>query len=73
MRQAAYECLVAIGSTYYERMTNEYVNEIFNLTCKAAREDEEAVALQAIEFWSTIAEEELELLVRGEPPLQVRV
>ena len=35
-----------------------YITAIFNLTTKATKEDEEAVALQAIEFWSAVCEEE---------------
>jgi hypothetical protein len=35
--------------------------EIFNLSVKAIKEDEEDVALQAVEFWSTLCDYELEL------------
>lgn len=34
---------------------------LFNITVKAAKEEPEEVALQALEFWCTIAEEELEI------------
>lgn len=37
------------------------VQDIFQLTHRAAKEDEEEVAKQAIEFWCTVAEEEIEL------------
>mmetsp|Transcript_8298 Transcript_8298/g.29142 ORF Transcript_8298/g.29142 Transcript_8298/m.29142 type:complete len:878 (-) Transcript_8298:27-2660(-) len=60
VRQAAYECLVAIAGSYYDKLL-AYITDIFHLTSKAIREDEEPVALQAIEFWSTVAEEELDL------------
>ncbi|KAL3604962.1 hypothetical protein D5086_005821 [Populus alba] len=36
--------------------------DIFNITAKAVREDEEPVALQAIEFWSSIGDEEINIL-----------
>lgn len=39
------------------------MNVIYQLTIQAIKQDEEVVALQAIEFWSTIAEEELSLEV----------
>ncbi|CAA0813032.1 Importin subunit beta-1 [Striga hermonthica] len=61
IRQAAFECLVSIGSTYYEKLAR-YIQDIFNITSKAVREDEEPVALQAIEFWSSICDEEIDIL-----------
>ncbi|KAK4384831.1 Importin subunit beta-1 [Sesamum angolense] len=61
IRQAAFECLVSIGSTYYEKLA-PYIQDIFNITSKAVREDEEPVALQAIEFWSSICDEEIDIL-----------
>ncbi|GAB2293946.1 Importin subunit beta-1 [Dionaea muscipula] len=61
IRQAAFECLVAISSTYYEKLA-PYINDIFGITAKAVREDEEPVALQAIEFWSSICDEEIDIL-----------
>ncbi|KAL9225418.1 hypothetical protein vseg_001347 [Gypsophila vaccaria] len=61
IRQAAFECLVAISSSYYEKLA-PYIQDIFNITAKAVREDEESVALQAIEFWSSICDEEIDIL-----------
>ncbi|XP_074291729.1 importin subunit beta-1-like [Silene latifolia] len=61
IRQAAFECLVAISSTYYEKLA-PYIQDIFNITAKAVREDEEQVALQAVEFWSSICDEEIDIL-----------
>ncbi|XP_057526597.1 importin subunit beta-1-like [Amaranthus tricolor] len=61
IRQAAFECLVAISSTYYEKLA-PYMQDIFNITAKAVREDEEPVALQAVEFWSSICDEEIDIL-----------
>ncbi|PON94326.1 Importin subunit beta-1s [Trema orientale] len=60
IRQAAFECLVSIASTYYE-VLEPYMQALFELTSNAVKGDEEAVALQAIEFWSSICDEELEL------------
>ncbi|EYU19659.1 hypothetical protein ABFS82_06G099600 [Erythranthe guttata] len=61
IRQAAFECLASIGSSYYEKLA-PYIQDIFNITSKAVREDEEPVALQAIEFWSSICDEEIDIL-----------
>uniref|UniRef100_A0A5B7B4P7 Putative importin subunit beta-1 n=1 Tax=Davidia involucrata TaxID=16924 RepID=A0A5B7B4P7_DAVIN len=60
IKQAAFECLVSIASTYYE-VLEPYMQTIFELTSNAVKGDEEAVALQAIEFWSSICDEEIEL------------
>lgn len=60
VRQAAFECLVSIGSTYYDKLA-PYMQDIFAITSKAVKEDEEPVALQAIEFWSSICDEEIEI------------
>ncbi|GLT73784.1 hypothetical protein SLA2020_456190 [Shorea laevis] len=59
IRQAAFECLVAIASTYYD-VLEPYMQTLFELTSNAVKGDEEAVALQAIEFWSSICDEEIE-------------
>ncbi|KAE8099143.1 hypothetical protein FH972_017147 [Carpinus fangiana] len=60
IRQAAFECLVSIASTYYEKL-EPYMQALFELTSNAVKGDEEAVSLQAIEFWSSICDEEIEL------------
>lgn len=60
IRKAAFECLVSIVSMYYE-MLEPYMQKIFELTANAVKADEEAVALQALEFWSSICDEELEI------------
>ncbi|KAB2596833.1 importin subunit beta-1-like [Pyrus ussuriensis x Pyrus communis] len=61
IRQAAFECLVSISSSYYEKLA-PYIQDIFSITAKAVREDQEPVALQAIEFWSSICDEEIDIL-----------
>ncbi|KAK9914531.1 hypothetical protein M0R45_038305 [Rubus argutus] len=61
IRLAAFECLVAISSTYYDKLA-PYIQDIFNITAKAVREDQEPVALQAIEFWSSVCDEEIDIL-----------
>ncbi|KAH9724196.1 Importin subunit beta-1 [Citrus sinensis] len=38
------------------------LKDIYSITAKAVREDEEPVALQAIEFWSSIYDEEIDVL-----------
>lgn len=60
VRQAAWECLVRIAGFYYATLPS-YMKDIFFLSQKAVHDEEENVALQALEFWSTIAEEEVAL------------
>jgi len=61
VRAAAYECIVQIAFQYYNKLA-DYMQTLFQLTFNSIKTDEEAVALQAIEFWSTLCEEEMELL-----------
>eukprot|EP00594_Rhizosolenia_setigera_P007556 CAMPEP_0178953028 /NCGR_PEP_ID=MMETSP0789-20121207/8185_1 /TAXON_ID=3005 /ORGANISM="Rhizosolenia setigera, Strain CCMP 1694" /LENGTH=865 /DNA_ID=CAMNT_0020634229 /DNA_START=36 /DNA_END=2633 /DNA_ORIENTATION=- len=73
VRAAAYECIVNIAYQYYNKL-RDYMPTLFQITLETIKSDEEPVALQALEFWSTVAEEEFELLdeaadyqSRGEP------
>lgn len=60
LQEAAFECLVKVAGSYYEKLPT-YIQDIFKLSQKAITQgDEEDVAKQAIEFWCTVAEEELE-------------
>ena len=61
VRAAAFECIVQISFQYYDKLQN-YMQTLFQLTFNTIRNDVETVALQAIEFWSTLAEEEMELM-----------
>lgn len=58
VRQAAFEGLVKVAENYYDKL-HEYILDIYTLTEHAIRNDIEPVAMQAIEFWSTVAEEEV--------------
>ncbi|KAM5560511.1 hypothetical protein ABKV19_021596 [Rosa sericea] len=60
VRQAAFECLASIASMYYS-VLGTYMQALFELTSNAVKGDVEPVALQAIEFWSSICEKEIEL------------
>lgn len=54
------DCLSNIAYHYYRFLPN-YVQAISQLTLKAIKEDKEEVATAAMEFWSTIVDEELAL------------
>lgn len=60
IRKAAFECLVSISSMYYE-VLEPYMEALFTLTSNAVKGDDEPVALQAIEFWSSICDEEIQI------------
>ncbi|KAH0470402.1 hypothetical protein IEQ34_000125 [Dendrobium chrysotoxum] len=60
IRQAAFECLVSIASMYYE-ILGPYMEALFSLTANAVKGDEESVALQAVEFWSSICDMEIQI------------
>jgi len=73
VRTKAYECIVKTASFYYEYI-GEYIKGIYESTFKAIREDVQPVGMQAIEFWTTLCEEEIYLLeeaqeqeMKGEP------
>lgn len=72
VRQAAFEGLVRIGENYYDKLP-EYIRLLYELTDAAIRKDIEPVALQAIEFWSTIAEEEIALFDEAEASRELGV
>ncbi|KAI0033513.1 karyopherin Kap95 [Vararia minispora EC-137] len=57
----AFECLVRIMSLYYSKMAFYMERALFGLTVMGMKSEEEAVALQAIEFWTSVAEEEAQL------------
>uniref|UniRef100_A0A7S3V798 Importin N-terminal domain-containing protein n=2 Tax=Chaetoceros debilis TaxID=122233 RepID=A0A7S3V798_9STRA len=61
VRAAAYECIAQIAYQYYDKLA-DYMVTLFNLTTAAIESDEENVAQNAIEFWSTLCEEEMELI-----------
>ncbi|KAJ3081638.1 karyopherin beta [Quaeritorhiza haematococci] len=58
---AAYQCLVKIMSLYYDKMALYMQKALYGLTLLGMKHEDEKVALQAIEFWSTVCEEETEL------------
>jgi importin subunit beta-1 len=66
IRIASFTCLHEIAANYYSKMP-PYMTEIFNMTVKAMREDEEEVALQAVEFWCTLCDYEQDLEEDGDP------
>ena len=65
VKVAAYECIVRIAELYYDKLP-AYMPALYQLTLAAlqkatADESEEEVGKQAIEFWTTICDEEMEI------------
>lgn len=58
---AAFECLVQIATEYYDFLL-PYMNNIGPLTWETIKTASEKVAIPAMEFWSTVCDEELDLL-----------
>lgn len=61
LQVASLECLVKVATLYYDKLP-EFIQKIFNLTVEAIKKGEQEVALQGIEFWSTIAEIEADII-----------
>jgi len=61
VRVIALQCLVKIVSLYYQHMDTYMKEALFAITVDAMKNPENDVALQGIEFWSNVCEEELAL------------
>ncbi|KAH8112102.1 ARM repeat-containing protein [Phellopilus nigrolimitatus] len=61
----AFECLVRIMSLYYDKMAFYMERALFGLTVLGMKHPEESISLQAVEFWSTVCEEEIELAIEA--------
>lgn len=78
----AFECLVRIMGLYYDKMAFYMEQALFGvcpplliwqheltflqLTVVGMKHTDERVALQAVEFWSTVCEEEVELAIEAQ-------
>ncbi|XP_070570540.1 importin subunit beta-1-like isoform X2 [Ptychodera flava] len=75
VKVAALQCLVKIMSLYYHHMETYMGPALFAITVEAMKNEEDEVALQGIEFWSTVCDEEMDLAIeqseaqeQGRPP-----
>ncbi|VDQ10376.1 unnamed protein product [Trichobilharzia regenti] len=75
IRVAALQCLVKIMSLYYTYMEPYMKQALFAITLDAMKDSVPEVALQGIEFWSTVCDEEIDLAIdvaecfdKGQPP-----
>jgi importin subunit beta-1 len=59
IQQGAFGCLNRIMALYYENMRFYMEKALFGLTILGMRSEDEDVAKLAVEFWSTVCEEEI--------------
>ncbi|TFK71549.1 ARM repeat-containing protein [Pluteus cervinus] len=62
----SFECLVRIMGLYYDKMALYMEQALFGLTVVGMKNPDERVALQAVEFWSTVCEEERDLAIEAQ-------
>eukprot|EP00003_Mantamonas_plastica_P023266 TRINITY_DN4156_c0_g1_i6.p1 TRINITY_DN4156_c0_g1~~TRINITY_DN4156_c0_g1_i6.p1 ORF type:complete len:930 (+),score=348.10 TRINITY_DN4156_c0_g1_i6:188-2791(+) len=65
LRVATMDCLVSVAAIFYDYMF-AHIQDAFDVTYDAIKEDDEKVCLRAIEFWSTICDEELLIMEEAE-------
>lgn len=66
VKVAALQCLVRIMSLYYQYMETYMGPALFAITLEAMKSDIDEVALQGIEFWSNVCDEEVDLSIEKE-------
>jgi len=66
VKVAALQCLVRIMSLYYQYMETYMGPALFAITLEAMKSDMDEVALQGIEFWSNVCDEEVDLSIEAE-------
>lgn len=72
VRVASLECLVKIASLYYDKLA-PYMQKLFNISLEAIKKDEDAIAQQAVEFWCTVCEEEIDLNYEAEEAAEFKI
>lgn len=75
LQAAAFACLAKIVSLYYQHMALYMEKALYLLSISGMQSEDQNVACMAIEFWSTVCEEEFEIALtrhdyveRGEEP-----
>jgi importin subunit beta-1 len=70
----AFECIVSIAEQYYDKLAR-YMQALYDLTLNrieaaATGAEDDEVGQQAVEFWTTICDEELDLMEEAEEARQ---
>eukprot|EP01089_Gocevia_fonbrunei_P015548 TRINITY_DN456_c0_g1_i1.p1 TRINITY_DN456_c0_g1~~TRINITY_DN456_c0_g1_i1.p1 ORF type:complete len:855 (-),score=233.22 TRINITY_DN456_c0_g1_i1:89-2653(-) len=72
VRVVAMQCLVKIGHLYYDKLS-AYMQTLFNITIEIMNKDQEPVALQAIEFWATVCDVEIDIIIDTEECAMMKI
>ncbi|KAK6457875.1 karyopherin-beta [Scheffersomyces xylosifermentans] len=64
LQASAFGCLARIMSLYYRYMSLYMEKALYGLTVSGMQSQDEKVACMAVEFWSTVCEEELEISIQ---------
>lgn len=64
LQASAFGCLARIMSLYYRYMSLYMEKALYGLTVSGMQSNDEKVACMAVEFWSTVCEEELEIALQ---------
>ena len=67
----AYSCLVRVMQLYYEKMKFYMERALFGLTIMGMRNPNLDVATQAVEFWSSVCEEELDIMAEIQDAIEM--
>jgi len=70
VKVAALQCLVKIMSLYYQYMEAYMGQALFAITLEAMKSETDEVALQGIEFWSNVCDEEVDLQIEATEALE---
>ncbi|KAK2722426.1 hypothetical protein QYM36_002833 [Artemia franciscana] len=66
IKVSALQCLVKIMSLYYRYMEAYMGPALFAISLEAMKSDIDEIALQGIEFWSNVCDEEIDLVVEAQ-------
>ena len=64
LQASAFGCLARIMSLYYRFMSLYMEKALYGLTISGMQSADEKVSCMAVEFWSTVCEEELEIALQ---------
>lgn len=61
VKKKAFECIAVVASLYYDKL-QPYITTLFELTLTCIKEGSSEAAFQAIEFWNTLCDEEVDII-----------
>ncbi|XP_065576563.1 importin subunit beta-1-like [Artemia franciscana] len=71
IKVSALQCLVKIMSLYYRYMEAYMGPAFFAISLEAMKSDIDEIALQGIEFWSNVCDEEIDLVVEAKEAVEM--